>query len=375
MNLLAVASLAVTLSSPVRQASKDASFRLRREGVHKILADTKKERNLNAVLCSVWEGERELTTVALGNSMTGVPATTKMHMRVGGVTLTSLCMVLLRLVDAGKIRLDDRLSRWFPDLPKSNQVTIRMLANCSAGYADYVTDPKFVDAFTKNPFRGWTSKELISTAMTRPMLYDPGKGWNYSHTNFVILGEIMQRVSGMSVPKLLKKHIFDPLGLRESEFPLTAEIKPPVLHAFSLDREVYEDSTYWSPSWTSFSGQMTSTIGDVAAIGRAMGSGRLLSKRSRAEQIAPTVVGLGQSKADSYYGLGIIILNTWMVQNPRFGGYNLILAYLPSKKLTIAISTTKGPKANPDSADSTAIFNALAKFLAPEKPLPNVLHE
>lgn len=373
MNALSILSLALTLNSPGAQVPKDASLRLRREGLLEILASVKKVRNLNAVLCSVWEGERELTTIALGNSMTGVPATTKMHMRVGGVTLTSLCMVLLRLVDAGKIRLDDRLSKWFPGLPKANQVTIRMLANCSAGYPDYVTDPKFVDDFTKNPFRGWTSKELISTAMTRPMLYDPGKGWNYSHTNFVILGEILQRVSGMSVPKLLKKHIFDPLGLRDSEFPLTVAIKPPVLHSFSLDREVYEDSTYWNPSWTSFSGQMTSTIGDVAAIGRAMGSGRLLSKRSRAEQVAPTVVGLGQNKADRYYGLGVIMLNTWMVQNPRFGGYNLILAYLPSKKLTIAISTTKGPKSDPDAADSTVIFKALASFLAPEKPLPKEL--
>ena len=373
MNVLAIASFALTLSSPNPQVSPNASIRLRREGVQKILADVKRERNLNAVLCSVWEGERELTTIALGNSMTGVPATTKMHVRVGGVTLTSLCMVLLRLVDVGKIRLDDRLSKWFPVLTKASQVTIRMLANCSAGYADYVTDPKFVDDFTKNPFRGWTSKELISQAMTRPMLYDPGKGWNYSHTNFVILGEILQRVSGMSVPKLLKKHIFDPLRLRESEYPLTAEIKAPVLHSYSLDREVYEDSTYWNPSWTSFSGQMTSTIEDVAAIGRAMGSGRLLSKRSRAEQVAPAVVGLGQNKADRYYGLGIIMLNTWLVQNPRFGGYNLILAYLPSRKLTIAISTTKGPKSDPDAADSTAVFKALAKFLAPEKPLPKEL--
>lgn len=341
----------------------------RGEEITELLRQAHREHKLAALLAGVWQGDREIATVALGNSMTGVPATKEMHMRVGGVTLTCVCMVLLRLVEAGKIRLEDKLSRWFPKLPKADQVTLRMLANCTSGYPDYVLSEEFVDDFHKNPFRPWRAAELIDVAFDKPLLYEPGKGWNYSHTNFVILGEVLQKVTGMSMPAVLEKHIFKPLKLKETEYPLTARIKPPVLHAFSTERDVYEDSTYWNPSWTSHSGQMTSTLGELGALARALGSGELLSEKSRQEQVVPTTVGLGKNRDGLYYALGIVLMNGWMVQNPRFGGYNLIFAHHRKRALSIVIISTEGPHSTPAGARAL-IFKELVKRLAPESPIP-----
>jgi D-alanyl-D-alanine carboxypeptidase len=333
----------------------------------------RKERTkhgLAALLCGVWHDEDELLTVALGNSMTDEPATREMHLRVGGVTLTCVCTMLLRLVDERRVSLDDRLSRWYPKLPQADAVTLRMLANCTSGYPDYVASQTFIDQFYKDPFRQWRAQELIDFGLATPLLYKPGTGWNYSHTNFVILGEVLQKVGGMPMAALLTRHICQPLGLKETEYPATATMRFPVLHAFSSERGIYEDSTYWSPSWTSYSGQMTSTLGDLGVLARTIGSGSLLSEKSRTEQIAPTTVGLGRNRADHYYGMGIILLNGWMVQNPRFGGFNLIFAHLPARQLSIVIATTLGPKTAPDPAYSTLIFREIVNRLVPDTPIP-----
>jgi D-alanyl-D-alanine carboxypeptidase len=291
-------ALSALLISPAAAADSRSSSSA--QHLVEMLRDAQSQYGLSAVLCGVWMGNEELLTTALGNSMTGVPATEDMHLRVGGVTFTCVATVLLRLVDQGRVSLDDKLSRWYPDLPQANAVTLRMLANCTCGYPDYVLSQPFIDANNRAPFRDWTPQELIDIGVATPLLYPPGTGWNYSHTNYVILGEVLQKVGGQPMRALLRRNIFAPLGLRETDLPSTPEIAFPVLHAFSSERGIFEDSTYWNPSWTSPSGRMTSTLHDLGVIARALGSGSLLSAKSRREQIAPTTVGLGQNRAGVY---------------------------------------------------------------------------
>ncbi|HVK04816.1 MAG TPA: serine hydrolase domain-containing protein [Armatimonadaceae bacterium] len=306
----------------------------------------------------------------MGDSLPGVPATREMHMRVGGVTLTCLCVAMLRLADRGVLSLEDRLSRWHPELPRSGDVTLRMLANCTSGYPDYILSARFQNDFYGNPFRAFSPEELLAYALETSPLYAPGTDWNYAHTNFVILGGVLQKVTGQSVAALLRREIIDPLRLRDTDYSLTPEIRSPVLHAFSLERGVFEDSTYWNPSWTSYSGLLTSNLYDLGVLARAVGTGSLLSAKARGEQVAPTTVGLGRNLPDLYYGLGVILMNTWMVQNPRFGGYNLIFAHLPSRRLSVVVSATRGPTSDPDTAYSTQIFKDLVNVLAPDTPIP-----
>jgi CubicO group peptidase (beta-lactamase class C family) len=98
-----------------------------------------------AVEFGIWLGDRQILTMALGHSMTTVPATTDMHYRIGRIAETFMSTLLLMLVEKERISLDDKISRWFPNLLMADQVTVRMLVANTAGYIDYVT----VDDFLK----------------------------------------------------------------------------------------------------------------------------------------------------------------------------------------------------------------------------------
>src|SRR5918999_5399123 len=117
--------------------------------------------HLKAVLAKVTRGTEEVATVAMGESMTGVPATPEMHFRNGAVAISYLGTVLLQLVDEGKVALDDTIDEWLPELPASDRITLRMLANSTSGYVDYVTMDSFNEALAEDPFQAWTTDELL----------------------------------------------------------------------------------------------------------------------------------------------------------------------------------------------------------------------
>lgn len=342
-------------------------------GLKELLDGEFQKHDLKALLCGVWRGKQQVLKTAIGESMTSVPATTDMHLRVGGVTLTCVCVVLLQMVDRGLVTLDTPIAQWYPKLPHADQVTLRMLANCTAGYPDYVPMATFEDAFEKNPFRQWTPQELIDIAMQTPPHYAPGKGWNYSHTNFVILGEILEKIADKPMAKLIEENITRPLGLKQTVYCDTPQIPRPVLHAFTTERGKYEESTFWNPSWTSHSGLMISTLGDMGTLAAAIGAGKLLKKETRAEMTAPTTVGLGINQENLYYAMGIGVMDDWLVQNPRFGGYTVLFANLPEEDLTVIVANTLGPKASPDIAYATLIFKEIVKRLTPQHLIPEMV--
>jgi D-alanyl-D-alanine carboxypeptidase len=325
---------------------------------------------LRSTLFGVWVDGRRVASGALGEAQPGVPATRADHFRIGNVTESITTTLLLRLVDQGRVRLEDPLSRWFPNLPNAGQVTVGMLPRSVSGYSDYVTTPRFERAFNANPFRTWRPSELIRIAFSRPPLFAPGTSWAFSDTNFLLLGEVLRRVGGMPVERLLRRQILTKLGLRQTEMRLDSDIPAPVLHGYSRDRGRYEDSTSWSPSWVPRLGNMISTLGDMGRWARALGTGSLLSPQSHALQVGPQNVGLGPLTASMYYAMGFGVSNGWIAANPQVPGYNGIVSYLPAKRTAVVVFVTQGPKGKPSVAYASAIYNRLGKLLAPEQP-PN----
>jgi CubicO group peptidase (beta-lactamase class C family) len=323
------------------------------------------KNDLHSVILSVRQGRRNLATAALGTSMTGVPATTSMHFRIGSVAIAYLSTLLLRLRDQGRLRLNDRLSRWFPALPHASQITLAMLAETTSGYADYVAQPSFVRALYADPFRQWAPRELLAIG-TNPRLFTaPGK-FRYAHTNFILLGEVLSKVTGTPLATLMRQNIFRPLGLRRTAISSTPQIPSPGLHAFDSERGRYEESTFWSPSWTLGTGAiMTSNISDLARSAAGIGSGKLLSRRSYRDQVAH-ISRLGPG---AYFGMGVFNINNWIVQNPLFSGYNAIMAYLPSRHITIAVSTTLGPNSSASTNYSTDLAKTISAYLTPRDPI------
>ncbi|MFF1546818.1 serine hydrolase domain-containing protein [Streptomyces sp. NPDC058291] len=341
----------------------------------------KKELGLKAALVKVTVDGRELVTGAVGESMTGVPATPAMHFRTGSVGIAFMGTVLLQLVEERKVDLDAPVSRWLPDLPHGDEITLRMLGDSTSGLHDYVTDPAFLKKLYADPWQHWTPQELVAFSLSHPLWYTPGTNWSYSHANFVLLGRALEKISGTPLAHLLRQRVLRPLDLRNTRSNDTAVIPEPVLHAYDEERGTYEESTYFNPSWTTAPGAViTQDICDLARSGRGIGSGELLSKSSFRTQLNPGTVGLGHATAtcpasvclpmtkNFHFGVGVVVKNGWVLQNPSFFGYAAVMAYEPHKRLSIAVSTTVGPNA-PGGNTSQTITERIAKLLDPRHPL------
>ena len=232
-------------------------------------------------------------------------------------------------------------------------------------------------------------------AVNQPLLYEPGTNWNYAHTNYVILGLALEKATGQKMADLLQENVLGPLGLKNTVPNLTAEIPQPVLHAFTSERKeylkipadqpFYEESTYWNPSWTINHGAIeTTNIFDLHESAIALGTGKLLSPESYKAMTTTDLRGkttalpgcltcraFGENQT---YGLGVWVVGDWLMQNPLFYGYAASEAYLPSKKIAIAVAVTYAEQAFSDSGDvpngGDVLFRKIGAVLAPDDAPP-----
>jgi CubicO group peptidase (beta-lactamase class C family) len=398
--LLCALVLLTSCASAARQSESPATptESAKADAVMRIVNDVVKQSHLKAAIVRVTENGNEVATLAVGESMTGVPATTAMHFRNGAVAISYVSTLLLKLVDQHQVSLDDKLSKWLPDVPNSDRVTLRQLAQMTSGYVDYVIgNTGFEKALYEDPFRQWEPDQLLGYATSRPLLYEPGTNWNYAHTNYVLLGKALEKATGKDMPKMLEDEVLRPLGLTNTANSFTPEIPAPVLHAFTSERRAalkipsgtpfYEESTYWNPSWTITHGAIqTTNIYDMEATAAGIGSGKLLSKESYDTMVSTELRGrthalpgcttCGELNDVLTYGMGIVISGHWLLQNPLFAGEAGVEAYLPSKKISIAIAVTYEPEAFDDQGNyvnaADTLFRRISTELAPDDapPLP-----
>jgi CubicO group peptidase (beta-lactamase class C family) len=277
-----------------------------------------------------------------------------------------------------------------PELPYADRISLKNLANMTSGYADYVYQPAVLHGVNLDPFRQWTSRELIHIGISKPMMFEPGTNWGYSHTNYVILGRVLEKITGMPLAEGMKKYILGPMDLKQTQGFATPQIPEPVLHAFSSERReelrvppeslFYEESTFWNPSWTTAEGVIQITdITDMSKSMEAIGTGKLLSKKSWEAQVGPNLVGFGHVDTNcpvcspnttaANYGLGVVNLGPWVTQTKNFAGSGATVGYLPSRRFTVSVVTTYKPAAFDKDGNyknaSGAISAALGNLLAP----------
>ena len=375
-------------------ASAETAAEGERTAIAAIVDRAMAEHGLRAIIVSVAIDGETIATLARGESMPGVPATPDMHFRNGAVAFSYVAMILFQLSDEGLVDLDAPIATWRPDLPHAVAITSRMLLTMTSGYADYVQDEAFLDASSDDPFRRWTADELVSIGVSKPLLFAPGTNWGYSHTGYVILGDIIEKIAGKPLADVMAKRIFTPLGLDDTAAPSTPEIPDPVLHAYSAERRAflgipeakrfYEETTFWNPSWTTAPGAVqTTSIDDLIATAIAVGTGATLSPESHEAMIGPGLAGFGartdecptcrQLSETFNYAPGVFLSGAWIFQSPLFGGYAATEGYLPSKKIAIAVAVTFGEEGFAANGDyrgnaSTDVFRDIATHLAPDEP-------
>jgi CubicO group peptidase (beta-lactamase class C family) len=345
------------------------------------LAAIKDQYKLNAIIFSAEQDGMPLERGALGVSMAGVPAATQMHFRIGGVGWQYVSTVLLRMVEQypGAIALTDPVSKWYPAYPHADRTTVRMLAASSAGFGDYITPQAFVADVTTNPLRYWSADDLLARSVApyqSPQFDDPGHYWQYSHTDFVMLGAILEKVSGKKYSALLHDLVLDPLGLRDTRLQIDAAPQLPVLH--TLAEGDFQDSTYWNPSFVSWAA-MTSNICDLGAWTRAFGTGSLLSAGLKGETAAPVNVGLPNMppgivppfvSPEAYFGLGTIVYPPWIVQRAAYWGMYTTTAYDTTTGIAISATISLSPDSPEGIQPSNEIVTAISMVLTPSHPVP-----
>ncbi|GIF45646.1 D-alanyl-D-alanine carboxypeptidase [Asanoa ferruginea] len=358
-------------------ASRPATLRVS-DGIHdadpdaqkvvEIIERKMKEQDLTSAVYGVWRGDEVVAVGAIGDSPIGVPATPDMRVRIGQPMESMLSTVLLQLDGEGVVPQDEPIATWLPDFPRADRITPRMLASSTSGISDYVTNPTFLKQFYANPFTGFTSDQLFALANERPPLFEPGTNLAYAHSDLVVLGEVLQRATGKPLGDLLRERVLGPLAMRDSEVVLTSQIGEPFLHGYTNERGFFEDSSFWNPTAFLHSGNMTTTVADVATWIRALADGRLLTDAEHEAMMAPSTAGLGPLTKDKFFAYGIAHPGDWWFMDPSYGGYHGVVYYDTQTQTLVIAYVTLGPTSDASTDNALPLGKEIASALVPDNP-------
>ncbi|WP_436528859.1 serine hydrolase domain-containing protein [Actinoplanes sp. HUAS TT8] len=213
------------------------------------------------------------------------------HWRIFSNTKSFVSTVLLQLVAERRLSLDDSVEKWLPGVVRGNgndgrKVSVRQLLDNTSG----IYDPEI-----GTDQGGGTPQEVIAAAMAHRPLFPPGQGWDYSNTNYLLAGMIIEKVTGHRADAEIHRRIIEPLELTETSFPLGGSALPrPFLRGYDLS---HRDVTAFNPSseWTA--GAMISTASDLARFDAALFGGRLLPAAQQRELLTTV--------PEEDYGLGV----------------------------------------------------------------------
>jgi D-alanyl-D-alanine carboxypeptidase len=258
------------------------------------------------------DGRTWFGTAGVADLTTGRARRPADRFRIGSTTKTFVATVVLQLVAERKLGLDDSVQRWLPGLVPGNEVTIRELLGQTSGIFDYQGDATLQrqsvgTEFLVHRFDQYTPEQLVHIAMANPAPFAPGTSWGYSNTNYILLGLVVERITGHSLAQEIARRIVRPLGLTGTYLPTGTEIRGPHGEGYSKlylpDPTPIYDVTELSPSWSWAAGGLVSNVGDLTRFfGALLAGGLLPPAEQRAMFTTRPTIGWIQN---STYGLGV----------------------------------------------------------------------
>jgi D-alanyl-D-alanine carboxypeptidase len=249
------------------------------------------------------------TAVGVADLDAQTPMTADLEWGIRSITKSFTVTLILQLADEGLLSLDDPIDTWVDGIPNGSEVTLRQLAAMTGGVPDYVTQA-FVDDFSADPTRDFTIEELIDYARAGEPMFPPGQGHVYANSSTLMLGRVVEEVTGQPFAQALHDRILDPTGLAQTRYPATAlDWSGP--HPTGYQPGEGGALTTQPDNFTVFgpAGAMTSTAADLCAWATAMGDGELVSDELQAERVEGTPLDEGPEY--DIYGLGIGTVNGW----------------------------------------------------------------
>jgi D-alanyl-D-alanine carboxypeptidase len=372
-SLALLAAFAVTACSGAVSPAKQSVESQIHATLEQYLATRGKIEHISAIAVSVSppRGSASDINVAAGTTTYGgsTPAQALQLVQIGSNTKAYTAVLLLHLEAAGKLSINDPLSKWLPQYPAWGRITIRQLLNMTSGIPTYDDSLRMQKDWSANPYRQFTPMELIAYVYPK-VDFAPGKRWMYSNTAYILSQLIVERITGNSYAGELRK-LLGPLGLHDTYYsdhiyPAAVLARMPSGYFWNrgpgnegLKPLLGRDTKPMSVSWAQGAGAIVASLPDVDRWSRDLFRGSLLAPRQRAEMTSLVSLKTGQSVPRTSssdpraFGLGVAQLTAeplgtmWFYEGETVG-YRTAFAYLPKSDAVLAVSLNSQPDGNQD---------------------------
>ena len=301
-----------------------------------LLVDALGERDGGIAVLSIRDDETTTAVAGVANAV-GDPVTADTPFRVASISKPFVATIVSQLVDEGNVDLDETLSTYLPNTPIGGDVPIRMLLNHRSGLPNYTDQSAFMTDVFEDRNRVFTPDEILAW-VEDAVTDEPDQHFAYSNTNYILLGQLVQRVTGTDLDTALRERISEPLGLEATRFAAVETANPDRLAApwssavFDGDPDAAYDSIA-SSAWAA--GSLTSTTGELAAFFDALFAGKLVSPDALDEMTegGPDGYGLGLGVLDHPSGTRLY------GHSGGIPGYTSFAAFDPSTGDTVIVLT------------------------------------
>ena len=288
----------------------------------------------------------------------GVPAKVESVYRIGSVSKQMTAAAIMRLVEAGKISLDDPLTKYMPDYSTSSpDVTIRHLLNHTSGIPGMRV--RQVDTATRERLKmDLTEKEILGLFTTGSVDFAPGTDHKYNNSAYVMLGMIIGKVTGTPFHEYIERELFQPLGLSNTIYCDVERIVPNRAEGYEMKDGRLVNAPYLSMNIPGAAGAFCSTVGDLVKWNHLLHSGKVVSAESLKQMVAPTVLASGR-RIGYGFGLDLDFRNgrDSVVHGGSINGFRASVAHYPAEGVTVAVLANSG------DAPAPAIEKTIAQAL------------
>ncbi len=301
--------------------------------------------------------------------------------RLGSVTKQFTAMLIMQLVETGKIKLTDPVTTYLPDYPKStgDKITVHHLLTHTSGVPNYTDVPNFFQTLARNPY---TPDAFVKTFADRPLDFEPGTKFSYSNSGYFLLGVLIEHVTGKPYAQVLQENIFTPLQLRDTGYDLFSPILPKRAAGYEREQGTYVNAPYLDMSIPYAAGSLYSTVEDLYRWDQALYTDKLLSASTKATMFRPF---LGSYQAGFGYAYG------WVVGKTKVGdrkdsllliehggginGFNTLISRVPQDKQLVVLLSNAGRA--PLDAMRQNILRVLydQPVQTPKKPVADLLRQ
>jgi D-alanyl-D-alanine carboxypeptidase len=323
------------------------------------------------LIVGVWQrGEAPIVKAFGSRSLdlaTGQPGPPNMKpglfMRIGSETKTFTATAVLQLVGEGRVGLEDPISKYVKGVPNGESITVRELGEMRSGIVDFTENASWEAEYLAAPERAWKPRQLLAASFGLPPSFPPGQGYEYSNTNYVLLGLLVERVTGERIGPYVERHILAPLHLESTSVPTGAEYPKPHAEGYTMasPQGPLLNATGWSFSWAYSAGTMISTLHDMRIWAKAVATGALLKpavQRQR-ERFVPFPFA-----PQSGYGFGLFDVDGWIGHDGAVPGFESLTVYLPAKQATMVILINS----DAEIQSNTILGEVVSQVITPAHP-------